>query len=182
MTITIERLNPKKHNRNDFNCGEPEINTFLKRYATQAQKTKTGDTFCAIDSTNPSTILGYYSISPINADVFQNIKGLPKRPNHCLLIGKLAVDLNFQDQGLGKFLIHHAFKTAIFGMPSIFCAVIVDLKNTSKQLTSFYSKLGFYELTEKRWFIPMKEIEKIFRLMSDRPVYNGLIHYNLLQL
>jgi hypothetical protein len=53
----------KKHDREAFDCGEEELNEFLRRYARKSHGLG-AKTFLAIDDGDNKTILGFYSLSP----------------------------------------------------------------------------------------------------------------------
>jgi hypothetical protein len=66
MDITVELLD-RMHNRDEFDCGVEELNTFLRKYSFQNQKNHINKTFVAIeaasDKKNEKSILGYYTLS-----------------------------------------------------------------------------------------------------------------------
>ena len=99
--------------KQNFDCGQPELNEYLQKYASQNMRKGYGVTFVA---TKPDSqiILGYYTASATSIE-FTNIptntiKGLPRYPAPAMLIGQLAVDKTFQNQGLGTLLLMHALK------------------------------------------------------------------------
>ena len=60
-----ENLNPpvlltKDHDWNDFDCGVPSLNDYLKKYALQNQKKHVARTYVA---TRANRIAGYYSLA-----------------------------------------------------------------------------------------------------------------------
>ena len=95
----------KKHDRSLFDCGNAELNNYLKRYARQNDKLGINKTFVAINPDTPVVVDGYYTISSSAID-FQSLpeenkKKLPAYPVPSALIGKLAVDIPCQGEGLG---------------------------------------------------------------------------------
>ncbi len=54
----------KKHARASFDCGEPALNEFLRRYARQSHDRGAAKTFLAISKSDGKTILGFYSLCP----------------------------------------------------------------------------------------------------------------------
>lgn len=74
-----------------FDCGNSQLNEFLKKYASQNVKKGYSLTFAA---TNPESkvIVGYYSASASSIE-FANLpetlkKGLPKYPAPVMLVGQ----------------------------------------------------------------------------------------------
>ncbi len=54
----------RKHDRNVFDCGDPDLNEFLRRFARQSHERGGAKTFLAIDDADGKTILGFYSLAP----------------------------------------------------------------------------------------------------------------------
>ena len=54
----------KTHDRQAFDCGEPALNEFLRRYARKSHEQGGAKTFLALDDASGKTILGFYSLSP----------------------------------------------------------------------------------------------------------------------
>jgi len=55
---TIMPLDKKSHKRADFNCGEPELNEYLQKFASQNAAQNVSQTFVMVSATNPQTIRG----------------------------------------------------------------------------------------------------------------------------
>jgi hypothetical protein len=53
----------KAHDRASFDCGDAQMNEFLRRFARQSHEQNAAKTFCAIDSSAPKRILGFYTIA-----------------------------------------------------------------------------------------------------------------------
>ena len=52
------------HDRAAFDCGQPALNEFLRRYARQSHDLGGAKTFVAVEDGNTSRILGFYTVSP----------------------------------------------------------------------------------------------------------------------
>jgi len=79
------------------------------------------------------------------------------------MIGRLAISRAFQGQGLGEFLLMHAFEKALENSRRVATAmVVIDAKNEAAR--SFYFRYGFVPLETQpnRLLYPMKTIEKLF--------------------
>ncbi|HEU0055452.1 MAG TPA: hypothetical protein VFQ39_19830, partial [Longimicrobium sp.] len=61
MAFVIEPLS-KRHKRDDFDCGEPALNEYLKRHARQNQERDVGRSYVA---TRPDDlrVLGFYTLA-----------------------------------------------------------------------------------------------------------------------
>ena len=80
------------------------------------------------------------------------------------LLGRLAVDTNFRGQQLGETLLMDAlYRSFSLSAQVASTGVVVDAKDDSAR--AFYRKYGFIDLprVERRLFLPMATIEKLFR-------------------
>lgn len=160
--MNFELLDPKKHNRKNFDCGVEELNEYLRKYANQDQKRSLTRIYVLADE---EKIVGYYSISAHsvlreNLPEGQRAGGYEDLP--FLLLGRLAVDQNYRGQGYGDTLIYHAFKTTIHASETIgVMGMIVDAKN--ERAVSFYEGFGFIRLvgTRNRLALPLSVIKNL---------------------
>ncbi|OFX18977.1 MAG: GNAT family N-acetyltransferase [Bacteroidetes bacterium GWA2_31_9b] len=166
MQIT-ESLN-SAHNRKKFCCGKPMLDNYLHRQASQDVKRKLSVCFVFLDKSD-SLIKGYYTLSnnsiPLEFVPDSFIKKLPKSYTSIptILLGRLAIDINYQGQGIGKLLLIDALKRCYLLSKSIGSfAVIVDPLDTEAE--TFYSKYGFIKLPDSgKMFLPMKTISLLFK-------------------
>lgn len=156
----------KSFNRNSFDCGSQELNSFLRTKARQNQSVNFNRTFVAIarGDTN-KTILGYYSLSmgdiTLTSLPEDLIKKLPKHPAPVARMGRLAVDNSTKGQGLGKLLLVDAMKRILTASELIgVYALLVDAKNDSAK--NFYLKYGFISLIDEPMtlFLPLASFPK----------------------
>lgn len=167
--LAFERLDPQKHERAGFDCGEENLNIFLKIYASQQQKQGFCTTYVCVDKNNPNKtkpVLGYYTISAssieaTSADYFSK-KRLPYKNIPTVKIGRLARDINESPKGFGKFILETALNHCLeFASNHIgIWAVEVDLIN--ENVKPFYEAFGFKELPEfqLRLLLPISTIKK----------------------
>ncbi|MBD2795936.1 GNAT family N-acetyltransferase [Xenorhabdus sp. 18] len=155
--MKIEHLNKNKHNRNNFDCGEPALNNYLKSVSGQHDKKNLSRTF-VLTSKDESQIRGYYSLALCTVELDQLPEKIAKKyPSalHCALIGRLAVSKAFQRQGLGEILLIDAIRKSIESSKLIPTPmIIVDTKNSAKK---FYMNMGFQEFpqTKNKLFMPL---------------------------
>ncbi|HQV22943.1 MAG: GNAT family N-acetyltransferase [Moraxellaceae bacterium] len=139
----IEQLS-KHHQRDQFDCGEPALNTFFQKYANQQQKRHLSRVYVALDS--QEQVVGFYSLSATSIE-FENAPQQLKRnlapyPVPAVLIGRLAIDKTRQGQGVGRYLLAHALAKTKQAMAIVgIVAVVVDAKN--QEAVSFYRRFGF---------------------------------------
>ena len=120
MTLPDWREEPiaKAHDRKGFDCGQPELNDFLMRYARQASESGASKTYVAADSDNGTTILGFYTLSPAQID-FEAVPDVARPAGggrHAIggfRHGRLAVATAYQGHGLGGELLIAAARRCI---------------------------------------------------------------------
>jgi GNAT superfamily N-acetyltransferase len=92
-----------------FDCGQEDLNSYLKRHAWNNQRANSAQTYVACAG---SAVAGYFTLcagSVDYGDVLPRIaKGLAKHPMPMMLLARLAVDSKFQKQGLGTALLKDA--------------------------------------------------------------------------
>lgn len=145
--------------RESFDCGKPSLNSFLRQHARQADEQNTARTFVILDEKNKK-IAGYVSLSNTSIEK-QTVTGLLKtrvNPIPALLIGRLAVDFNYQGQKLGEKLLAFAFDKAIeVNEISAIQAIVVDTLDESAE--KFYEKYGFQKIQNtNKMIISLKDL------------------------
>jgi GNAT superfamily N-acetyltransferase len=152
----------KEHKRAVFDCGNEELNNYLLTRAAQDIRNNVTTVFVAIDVME--TIAGFYTLSAtsIYRENFSDIdiQRLPKyRTIPAVLLGRLAVALNYQGSGLGGRLLYDAFqkcsKTEV-----AWAFLVTNAKNEQARL--FYSHFGFFSLQDdiNHMCLPRKTIMK----------------------
>ena len=148
MKLVITVLE-RQHDRQDFDCGAPALNTFLQRFARQQADKDFNRSYVAV-AQGELRIRGYYAISTASID-FQNLPPalrLPRYPVPVVRIGRLAVDLREQGNGVGTALLRHAMHLAASTAQKIGShAVVVDAKNEAA--VAFYAKYGFRRFSDQ---------------------------------
>lgn len=152
-----------------FSCGYEALDTYLRRYAKKNHKKGIGKTFVLADG---ELIVGFYTVSMSSID-FQNVplsfrSGIPKYPIPVAIIGRLAVDLNYQGKKLGGILLINALKRIFEASKSVAAyAVIVDAKD--KKSTGFYERYGFVSYKENplSLYLPMTTL---VTMLEDKAV------------
>ena len=126
----------KHHDRKAFDCGEPMLNEYLRRYARQNHTSGGAKTFVAVPLDEPVRVLGYYSLSP--AEV--SIDRVPERvrqghgryPLPGFRLARLAVARDHQDQGLGGQLLLSAGERCLAAASEVGGVVLlIDAMNLS---------------------------------------------------
>ncbi len=145
--MQFEPLNPKKHDRKRFDCGVEALNLYLQRRANQDQRRSLSKVYVVAEE---ERVMGYYSISAhsvLRDNLPDDIKLVGYRDVPFLLLGRLAMDKDFQGQGYGDTLIFHAFKTTLEAAEKVgILGMVVDAKD--EKAATFYEEFGFKRLRE----------------------------------
>lgn len=98
----------KEHDRDSFDCGDRELNSYLKKFARQNHESCGAKTFLAIDNVDGPT-LGDYSVAPAVAEFNQVSvevrKGLPRHKVPGFRLARLATNITVAGMGLGGQLL-----------------------------------------------------------------------------
>lgn len=157
----------KGHRTKGFDCGEPELNGFLTRFALKNDNNDIGRTFVAVRP-DETDVLGYYTISS-GTVTFEQLPPelkLPKYPIPTAHIGKLATDKSVQGQGLGEALLFDALARADSASRRIGIRV-VELIALNEKARSFYLQYGFSELRDDPMRLYLK-IETVREALASR--------------
>ena len=141
----------QQHDRSAFNCGQPELNEFLKTHARQSHERGAAKTFLAIDDLEPTKVLGYYSLSPASVEYARTPvilkRGLGRYDIGAYRLGRLAVHVDAQGLGLGGQLLMAAGRRCLRVAQEVGGTVLlIDAKN--EQLASWYAGFGALPLLD----------------------------------
>lgn len=167
----FEKLDKSVHDRTTFDCGEEELNNFLRTKAASHQAANISRTLVlpGEDAENAKRLIqAFYTVSPItiSRDTLPEAmaKKLPRYPVPVFLLAQLAVDTSKHGKGLGKITLICALKylyDASKKMPAY--AFVVDCLNHEAE--TFYLKYDFQYLCEfngrKRLFIPVGTVVQL---------------------
>lgn len=152
------------HQRKKFNCGQDDLNKFIKQYASQHQKSGTSKTYVTVD--HEAQVNGFYCLSSasIGFDLADTVltKRLPRYPLPCVVIGRFAVDQTVQGQGIGKLLLAHALRQVSI-VAQIIGVNFVVIHAKDQKAMMFYQRLGFIALTSNplTLIFPVNEIPQV---------------------
>ena len=147
MEMRIEAL-ANAHDISSFTSGVEPLDTWLKQVAGQHSRKGISRSYAAVATAN--TVIGYYSLTVTEIDREALPAGLAKklpRKLPAVLIGRLAVSLAVQGQGVGKALLVDALQRVVMTSEQVGVALIlVDAKDDSA--ARFYEHFGFRRLPE----------------------------------
>jgi len=133
----------------EFHCGREALDDYIRRYASQDVKRGLARVFVALPENSPRRVAGYFSLSAasVSATTLPDAlrRKLPRYPVPVALLGRLAVDNEFQGKGLGSILLADAcIKVARASEVLAVAGLIVDAKDESA--ADFYRHFGFVDL------------------------------------
>lgn len=149
MTVFSIRPLDKNVDTAAFDCRPPALNEYIRRYASQDVKRNVSRVFIATPEHDVSRLAGFYTLSAGSVSCSELpaslSKTLPKYPVPVALLGRLAVDVRFQGQGLGSILLADACKKIANASASLAMAgIVVHAKDAAA--AGFYRHFGFKPL------------------------------------
>jgi GNAT superfamily N-acetyltransferase len=154
----------KVHDREAFDCGEAELNEFLRRHARQSNEKGGAKTFVASSIDDERRVLGFYSLSPASIDYARTPalvkKGLARYDVPVFRLGRLAVDRTIQGHGLGGQLLLAAGRRCVRAAAEVGgVALLIDAKND--RVAGWYETYGALALLDapRSLVLPLATIE-----------------------
>jgi GNAT superfamily N-acetyltransferase len=153
----------RHHDRKRFDCGSADLNTYLDRYARQNHESGGAKTFVAVALDEPARILGFYSISPGSVAFAREPSKLTKKLGRyevpVFRLGRLAVDVSVQGQGLGADLLLVAGERALAVAAQVGgVALAIDAKD--ERAARWYERFGASALLDDpcKLILPLESI------------------------
>lgn len=151
------RLDVAVHDFSNFDCGKPQLNEWLKVYATKSEG-RSARTYVACEE---NKVIGYYCISAGSLEresLPSKVKkhGLPN-PIPVSIIGRLARDLTYKGKGLGSDLLADAIKRILSASETIGVrGILVHALDVDS--IPFYTGNGFLScpIGERTFFLPIE--------------------------
>lgn len=142
----------KSHDRQSFDCGDPTMNTFLRRYARQSHERNASKTFCAIDLSTPNRVLGFYTVAPSavahEAVPTSMTKGLAQHEVSGFKLARIATDATVAGQGLGgQLLAAVALRCLRIAAEAGGVLLIIDAKD--ERAAQWYASYGAEPLQQR---------------------------------
>lgn len=139
-------LDPARHHRAYFNCGEQSLDKYLREQATQHHRDGISTTHVLVDESAPESIIGYYTLAAAQMLLSElhpgDQKRLPRYPVPAVRMARLAVALSEQGKGHGATLLAHAVVRSLELREHLGVRVmLVDAIND--RAATFYRSYGF---------------------------------------
>ncbi len=151
--------------RNSFDCGNEALNCYLRQTARQHNKKGISRTFILVDSTQPEKIIGYFTLALCEIRAIElPSKWSKKYPASIagVKLARLAVEKDYQRQGIGEILMIEAMKRALIiadnaGVIGLF----VDAKDEAAK--EYYHQYDFVSLVDNplKMFLSLATIREI---------------------
>lgn len=135
-----------RHNRKNFDCGEPAVNRWFRQNARQSQEKNLSSTKILLDE--HETVAGYYTLAfgHVHLDQLPHelARKLPRQLLPIVTLAWLGVDKRFHGQGIGDMLTAHALLQCHAASSSAgFVAVVIDC--VSERAKAFFQRFDFIE-------------------------------------
>ena len=159
------RLEPlgKEHDRDGFSCGKADLDAYLKMQASQDMRRKANAVFVLVMEDARRKIAGYFTLSAYglapSAVPEAARKHIPRYPQvSATLLGRLAVSIEVQGQGVGSMLLAEALRKA-YESAAVVGSVMVVVDAIDDRAAGFYRAHGFIQLQDSaRLILPMRTI------------------------
>ena len=131
------------HHLDEFECGEPSLDEWLKRRALANQSSGASRTFVVLD--DGERVRGYYALAAgavSHESATSKIRRNMPDPVPVMVLARLAVDRGVQGQQLGAALLQDAVKRAVTVSSNVGVRALLvhALHERAKQ---FYERYGF---------------------------------------
>jgi len=159
-----------EHDYAAFDCGTPELNTWLQRRALQNEALGTSRTYVVRAE---GRVVGFYALATgavAHKDVSAKTRRNMPDPIPVMVLGRLAVDTAYKGKGLGSALLRDALLRTL-NASQIAGIRAVLLHAISEDAKRFYAQAGFYEcpVDPMTMMITLTEVEKSLA-PSDSPL------------
>jgi GNAT superfamily N-acetyltransferase len=137
----------RRHARSRFDCGEQQVNDWLRTKALPNQEKHLSVTKVLLDPND--AIAGFYTLATGQVDFSDLprdlVRKLPRRALPVAILAWLGVSTAHQKHGLGRLLVAQALRDCYeAGQTFAFVAVILDC--VSDAAKTFYTRWDFTEL------------------------------------
>lgn len=157
----------RDHNRDQFASGVEPLDRYFRQQAGQDRRRDIAQVW-VLEELESKLVVGYYTLSAAEIDLdripYELRNRLPRYPSiPALLLGRLAIDRRYRNQGIGRMLVFDAFRRAcdISEQVGVF-ALLVDAKD--EQARAFYEHFGFVQTDDPfRLLVPLSYLRDISR-------------------
>lgn len=154
-----------RHVREHFDCGEPELDLFIRKHARQNEDRGISRTYVVVRGSDPR-VLGYYTLrmGAVESEDLpaEEVRRLPRYPIPVIHLARLGVDRSVQGQGVGQALVASALRKAVLAS-EIVGAFAVEVSAKNEEAQRFYEKYGFKAFLDNalHLYLPIATIQRI---------------------
>jgi GNAT superfamily N-acetyltransferase len=157
ITNRVERFDPARHDVSRFSCGNRVLDEYLHNTVARDEAQHTAATYVLIDAAVQTTshrVFGYYTLNSFSIprrqarrrDRDRHLGGYDPVP--AVLIGRLALDRDFQGRGLGSALLTSALIQILTIRERMGVAVAV-VHAIDDAAAAFYEHQGFTQFRDQ---------------------------------
>ncbi len=162
--VRIERIDPGRHDRSVFGCGDPAVDGWLRLDAVPAER-QVGVVVQV--ATEGGRVVGCYRLGSFQVQVRRPVMSLrpwssdfERIPVSAVVEARLGVDQRWQRRGLGTWLMWHALERAAT-VGSAVRARLVVAHGETERAPGFVTRFGFRAFDSDRRFssLPMRDLQ-----------------------
>ncbi len=162
--ITAPRPLAQTDNRDDFDCGHDSLNHWFKRHAWGNERQNASRTYVIFDE-EADKVAGYVNLATgqIERAYLQKSKqrNMPD-PVPVLILGQLAIDVDYQGQGIGADLLKFALQLTVATSQSVGIVGVLTHPLYS-EVRAFYDRQGFLDVPgdpKGSMFLTVKQLKQ----------------------
>ncbi|MBA2518220.1 MAG: GNAT family N-acetyltransferase [Chloroflexia bacterium] len=150
-SVVVERFDRSLHDISHFSCGEPSLDAYIHRMLERDELDRTAVAYVLVRRTDAAPVrrvLGYFTLSSYSFSKRQARRRDRDRylgaydPVPAILIGRLALDTNYQGRGLGVELLVAALNEALAVSQQLGATAVV-VHALHEHAATFYQHHGF---------------------------------------
>ncbi|MBV8048062.1 MAG: GNAT family N-acetyltransferase [Paludibacterium sp.] len=147
-----------RHDRNHFDCGDVDLNGWLKRIAKQHKEKGVSSTFVAVADEQSTEVLGFYAISLaelVNTDLPTTYKKRLPVKVPVFRLGRLATAILHRRKGIGEYMLFDAIdRVTRIAREVGGIGLVVNAKHAA---VNFYQRYGFEPMADhpQHLFLPI---------------------------
>ena len=112
----------RTHTLDGFDCGRPELDTWLIKHAFASDAARSARTYVISDA-EQERVVGYHALAAgsveRDAGTVRVTRGMPRHPIPVVLLARLAVDHTVAGKGIGSWLLCDAMTRAMAAADAI---------------------------------------------------------------
>lgn len=130
------------HDTSQFDCGNASLNEWLTKRALKNQNHGASHTFAVCQD---NKVIGYYALATGSVERLSAPSGIARNmpePIPVIVLGRLAVDIQYQGQRLGAALLKDALLRTLSISQNVGVRAVL-VHTISEEARQFYLKYGF---------------------------------------